>query len=117
MLVGTGPCCVRLTNVDLAHRMNEVGVRHVVVPEGGRVDNTAFHKGLLLCLPNEYMVDKNQQNEGGGIDEGAKRTFSTFERPAAEPSFDFPDEEDDPSLYVLDWRTGAPFPSFELWVP
>lgn len=46
MLVVNKPSCVRLTNVDLAHRMNEIGVWRVVVPEGSRVDNTAFHDGL-----------------------------------------------------------------------
>lgn len=59
MFVVTKPSCVRWTNVDLAHRMSEIGVWRVVVPEGSRVDNTAFHESLLLCLSTEYVFDKN----------------------------------------------------------
>lgn len=55
MLVVTKPSCVRLTNVDLAHRMNKIGVWRVVVPEGCRVDDTASHTGILPLLATGYV--------------------------------------------------------------
>lgn len=65
MFVATKLRCVRLSSIDLVLRMDGSGARRLVVQEleSSRVDDTAFHKGLLLCISIGYVFKKYKIRE------------------------------------------------------